>query len=152
MSVGLLKANGNTKIYRLVETVGAAATELYKLPLDPGLYALWLLIRANVTGTTTAVGPFHPFVDEQQVSIGDASYRLVDLNGSAFEVNNQVVLPAGASTRVRNFVHMVTGTGVSMGFAAAPMPWGLRLSVTKGTATTGQQLEVDIAACRLDSA
>lgn len=126
-----------TYVKRVVATVPASNTT-YAVDLPAGAYRLAVFVKSNLTGTTTTVTA-RLFADAAQAQTHGLDLRVVEPDDSTPAVS--LALPAGAAGRVAEF-----GFGVNTILQPIVVANGLQITVTKGGATTGETLEIDLVA------
>ena len=123
-----------------VATVVPASTSTVDVELPPGAYNLALAVKSSVTGTTTTVAVF-PWVDIAASQIGVAPLDMVEPDDSAPVA--ALTLPAGAAGRYASLVPSASANPVP---GLIVLPRGVRVTITKGTAVTGELLEILLVA------
>lgn len=123
-------------------TVAGSSTQTYNVDLPPGSYELMMFVKSNVTGTTTTIGSVRAYVDDQ-VTVNNQDLSVVAPNDAQVSVKS-VTFPAGAAGKIFQ-VQPTSAIGAS---PYPVLPRGLRFTVTKGGAATGEQFEVQVLALR----
>lgn len=143
----LLRQVGRTNVYRVVDTV-PATTQNYIVSLAPGTYKIGIIVRSNVTGTTTTLGNFRALLSPEGDAVGaSAANDLPTLRPQDSALGNvSVALPAG-DTGIDFFL------ASSEAFASVTRPIGMlvgfQFTLTKGGAATGEKCEVSVVATRV---
>ena len=135
-----------TLIKRIVSTVPAASAT-YAVNLPAGAYYLMMVVYASVTGSTTDVGLLVKYTNDAQTTFTAAQMGILEEDDTTFAAE-ELTLAAGVSNRTVRIFDVRNPTEV----AASPpvvLPHGFRLTVTKGGATTGETLLVDVVAVRI---
>jgi len=123
-----------------VATVVPASTGTVDVPLPPGAYNLALAVKSSVTGTTTTIAVF-PWVDLDATQINNVALDMVEPDDSAPIA--LLTLPAGAAGRCAQIVPSASASPVP---GPVLLPRGVRVTITKGTAVTGETLEILLVA------
>lgn len=129
-------------VRRIVSTVPAATTS-YTFDLPAGVYYLAIHTRSSVTGTSTTIALF-PFTNADQTQT--TATALLMTEQAAASGSAALTLPAGAAGR---FAQVIPNGGPVAAPGPVVLPHGVRVTVTKGGATTAELLEVDVTAVRI---
>jgi hypothetical protein len=146
MPVTQLEKNGQTTLYSITDVVEASTPFNYILSLDPGSYRIAMFVKSSLTGVTTTIQAF-PFVDKAQSIVGLA---FVWGPNDTQAVTLTPTLPAALNGRMWTMIAGALNTPVTFGDSVVNLPYGLRFQVAKGTAVTGERLEIVVAVVRVD--
>lgn len=134
----------NTEI-KVPVTVVPAANATYDVSLPDGHYWMALAVKSDLTGTTTTIA-VTPFVDQARSQISNLAYRLYEADDTvAIAV---LTMPANAAGRMA--VCVPTVAGAENFTSPVYVAGGVRVSVVKGGATTGELLQVTLIATRVE--
>jgi hypothetical protein len=138
-----------TLILKPVTVVLAAAStniDFSTTDIAPGLYYMSVLTKSAVTGTTTTAA-FSAFTDAAQSQVSGEPIHFYDQPGNNVEL---ITVDAGADGEVWHATFSETTTNPSAGLMGNPLPYGMRMVLTKGGATTGETLEITIMLQRVN--
>lgn len=127
-----------------IALVVPAATTTYDVPLPAGAYALAILCKSSVTGTTTTI-TLRPKTGAAGDQVNGVDLRMVEPDDSAPVA--ALTLPAGAAGRYASIVPSASADPVPGPILVGDS--GLQATITKGGATTGEVCEVIIVAQRI---
>lgn len=145
---------GKTRIYRpetlrreIVSTVPAANATYDWVPpaLPMGSYRISLMITANVTGNSTVIA-VHALDEDGNESTESLILGMSDLGNGV-----ESLTLTGGSQEV-HFLTVTTGpqtAALGQGPQPIQLPFGLRVKVTKGGATTAEPLKIVGTASRV---
>ncbi len=116
--------------------------------LPPGMWKMGLALSANVTGTTTDIELFQ-FLDASQSVVAPTALGLMEPDATEGLVLFPLVGGGSAEGQMFQVLGTIIITGTAMpAMIDIPVPYGLRLTVTNGTAVAGEKLEVTLIAQR----
>lgn len=112
-----------------------------KINVPAGRYYVLAVVRSNTTGasTTAILGDVRQFVDANQVQVSD----LPLLWGQPSE-NNVVATRPFTAGQKQNVFHLEHSTLPSTACRGVHIPHGLQITATKGSATDGEEFEVEL--------
>ncbi len=124
-----------------VNTVVPAASGDVDIVLGAGAWKIALHIVSSVTGTTTTVGAFALGPNDEEPGL---ALYMIEQNDTAPIA--AATLPAGANVDL----WMLIGEGVSIqSSGTSTLVNKLRLTITKGGASTGEVLQIHVVATRM---
>lgn len=123
----------------VVPSAASSTFDFTELPI--GAYEIGIAINSNVTGASTTIEVF-PFVDQAQTAIGP-SFAVIEPDDTSPQA--LVTLGAGAEGRT---AQIVLGLGIGLSGRPQVLPYGFRVTLTKGGAATGELLELTVTAVR----
>jgi hypothetical protein len=133
-----------TLVIRSLSIVPAASTD-YTVNLPAGSYHILIVLNANVTGGTTVLDTIVKYGDSGQTVVSAIDLQILEEDDAAFIT--AITLAAGISVRMVR-VFDITGAA-DTGISPLVIPHGFQFSVTKGGATTGEKLEIEVIATRV---
>lgn len=128
-------------VQRVVSLVPAGAGPYtFKAAFAPGVYRGQLVVRSNLTGTTTTI-QVAPYVNEA-MSVAAPSMFLAP--NDAASTSATPALAAGSAGKVLRLIPCPGATGTPILDPILLINNGLLITVSKGTAVSGEVLEIDL--------
>lgn len=127
---------------RKITTVVPSTNASINVDLPAGAYRIALIVTSAVTGTTTTIG----------VNARNAAGAIVTVLFRGYEPNDSapiVVLPLPAGTSVQYF-SLVGHAGAAPADLPILLSHGLTIAIVKGTAVTGEALDIELIAQRVE--
>lgn len=132
----------NTTV-KVLQTVMPAATTNYVVSLAPGAYRMSLAVDSNVTGTTTTITG-RPLANNSPVVVGNDDLRWIEPAETAAQIS--LVLTAADEGRFASYLPPTASVPAS---GPIVLPYGLQISVAKGTAVTGEKCVITLTATQV---
>jgi hypothetical protein len=135
-------------VFVAVEDTIPAATANYVVDLPAGCYSeIAIYVESSVTGTTTTIGNCRAFYNKEQtvvdtLSSGDYS---ISTPADGAGTTKVLTLAAGADGSRHGQLLPLTSAVTSRSIV---LPYGFRLTLTKGTAVEGEKCIITVVAAR----